>query len=84
MGKKSRLKKERKITMKFAGSPMLTEDGGIHSIVEGEKPSPEKLKEMEKAYQENIRKSPMWNMMVKEYGKVEAEKLLLQCKVKID
>ena len=39
---------------------------------------------LEKAYQNKIKQSPMWDMMVKEYGKAEAEKLLLQCKVKID
>jgi len=84
MGKKSRLKKERRVAMEFAGSPTWTEDGSIQTIMKGERPSPEKLEEMEKAYQNKIRQSPMWDMMIKEYGKAEAEKLLLQCKVKID
>ena len=70
--------------MEFAGSPAWTEKGDIQTIMKGERPSPEKLEEMEKAYQNKIRQSPMWDMLVKEHGKVEAEKLLLQCKVKID
>ena len=70
--------------MEIAGPPMWTEDGDVHTIMKGERPSPEKLEEMEKAYQNKIRQSPMWNMMVKKYGKAEAEKLPLQCKVKIN
>lgn len=70
--------------MEFADSPKLTEDGNIRTIMRGEKPSPEKIKEMEKVYQNKIRQSPMWDMLVKEHGQAEAEKLLLQCKVKID
>ena len=70
--------------MEIAGPSMWTEDGDVHTIMKGERPSPEKLEEMEKAYQNKIKQSPMWDMMVKEYGKAEAEKLLLQCKVKID
>jgi len=84
MGKKSRLKKEKRVAMEFAGSPTWTGDGDIQTIMKGDRPSPEKLEEMEKAYQNKIRQSPMWDEMVKKYGKAEAEKLLLQCKVKID
>ncbi len=63
---------------------MWAEEDGIHSIVAGERPTPETIEEMEKAYRENIKKSPMWDMMVKEYGQTKAEELLLECKVKID
>ena len=84
MGKKSRLKKERRLAKEVDGIPMWVENNGIHSIVEGEKPTPEKIEEMEKAYRENIRNSPIWDMMMKEYGKARAEELLLEFKVKID
>jgi hypothetical protein len=50
----------------------------------GEKPTPEKIEEMEKEYRKNIKKSPMWDMILKEYGEARAEELLLECKVKID
>lgn len=66
------------------GNPSWTDADGIHSIVEGQKPTPEMVEEMEKAYRENIKNSPMWNIMVKEYGKEKAEALLLEFKVKID
>lgn len=63
---------------------MWAGEHGIHSIVEGKKPTPEKIEEMEKVYRDNIRNSPMWDMMLKEYGQTRAEELLLECKVKID
>ena len=36
MGKKSRLKKERRIAMEIAGPSMWTEDGDVHTIMKGE------------------------------------------------
>ena len=84
MGKKSRLKKERRLAKEVDGTAMWIEDDGIHSLVKGGKPTPEKIEEMEKAYRENIRNSPIWDIMVKEYGKARAEELLLEFKVKVD
>ena len=84
MGRKSRLKKEKRMMKASGGMPMWADDEGTHSIVEGQKPSPEKIKEMERAYRENIKKSPIWDIMVKEHGKEKAEELLLEFKVKID
>ena len=66
------------------GIPMWADDEGIHSLVEGQKPSPEKVKEMERAYRENIKKSSIWDVMIKEYGKEKAEELLLEFKVNIE
>ena len=71
--------------MKETGEmPMGSDPAGIHSLVKGQKPSPEEIKEMEKAYRENIRKSPIWDVMVNEYGKEKAEELLLEFKVNIE
>jgi uncharacterized protein YecA (UPF0149 family) len=55
---------------------------GIHVIGQGEKPSSEKLDEITKKYQEQIRKSPLWLEMVKKYGEEKAEELLTQFEVK--
>ncbi|MCF7730286.1 MAG: hypothetical protein K9N23_01300 [Akkermansiaceae bacterium] len=84
MGKKSRLKKERRLLNASDGVSMWADADGIHSIVKDEKPSPERVEEMERAYRENIRTSPIWNAMVKKYGRERAEELLLECKIEID
>jgi hypothetical protein len=59
------------------------DDEGIHLLEPGTPPSPEQLKKMTEEYQKRIRKSSMWNEMVRDFGKEEAERLLSQCQAKI-
>ena len=62
---------------------MWADDDGIHAIV----PATATAREMEDAataeFQRNIRKSPMWDDMVKEYGEQKAEELLKKCRVNV-
>lgn len=60
-----------------------TDDEGLHLMEPGSPPSPEQLKKITEEYQKRIRKSPMWNEMVRDFGKEEAERLLKQCQAKI-
>ena len=97
MGRKSRLKKlirENKAKPgidinpdQLPASPStdlnLQDSEGLHSIMPGEPPSEEKLAEMTAAYQKNIRNSPLFKEMVKQFGKEKAEKLLKECKVEL-
>jgi len=57
------------------------EDDGLHFMAPGPAPTPELLDAASKAYQESIRKSPLWDEMVKEFGEEKAEQLLSQCRV---
>ena len=50
-------------------------DEGMHFIGKGAPPSPEEQERMTKEYQKNIKKSPMWKMMLKEYWKEKAEEM---------
>ena len=50
----------------------------------GRAPSQHLLDEMTKVYQQNIRNSPLWDMMVREFGIDEAERLLQEFRVKLD
>jgi hypothetical protein len=59
------------------------DDEGLHLMEPGSPPSSEQLKKMTEEYQKRIRKSPMWNVMVRDFGKEEAERLLNQCQAKI-
>ncbi len=47
----------------------MIDDEGMHLIGKGAPPTPEEQEVMTKEYQKNIKEHPMWEMMVKEYGK---------------
>ena len=65
--------------------PPLTwmDDEGMHLLASGTTPSPDQLEEMTKKFQEGIRKSTMWEEMVRTFGEEKAEELLLQCQAKL-
>jgi hypothetical protein len=60
----------------------LDEDG-IHALLPGTPPDQQALERMTRAYQEQIRQSPMWDEMVREFGLQKAEALLKQCRAKL-
>jgi hypothetical protein len=59
------------------------DDDGIHFVAPGSAPSSDELERMTKEYQNQIRNSPLWNEMVKKYGKEKAEELLKGFKAEI-
>jgi hypothetical protein len=59
------------------------DDDGVHFVAPGSAPSPEELEQMTKEYQKKIRNSPLWNEMVKKYGKEQAEEILKEFKAEI-
>jgi len=58
-------------------------DEGIHLVAPGSPLSSAQLEEMTRTFQEGIRNSPMWDEMVRRFGKEKAEELLLQCRAKL-
>jgi antirestriction protein len=56
---------------------------GLHAIMPGERPSEEKIAEMTRTYQQQIKKSPLFKEWVAKFGKKEALKLLNECRVKV-
>ena len=89
MGKKSRRKRElRESRQKGAltdplGSLSWQDIGGVHFLSPGIAPSAEIVTEMTKNYQQQLRKSPLWDEWVKQFGLEMAEELLKECQVKI-
>ena len=81
-------KKYKKCCQKKTPSSLPTyswmEKDGFHSLIPGTPPSSEQLENMTKVYQKNIRNSPIWDEIVKQYGKEKAEKLLKEFRVKIE
>ena len=86
MGKKSRIKRlKREARKNYSDLPVFTamDEEGMHALIPGLPPSEEKLEEMSKIYQDKIRESTLWDLMVKEYGKEKSEELLKECRVEI-
>lgn len=69
-----RIKKDR-----FKGVPR---PNGIHFSLPADKPID--LEALEKEYQNNIRNSPIFEEMIKRFGKGKAEELLKEFKVKVE
>jgi len=84
MSKKKRKRKvqARGLQSKAWDMPRLESDG-LHALVPGSAPSPEMLDEMTRLYQQKIRKSPLWDKMVREFGAEEAERLLRSFRVEV-
>jgi len=84
MGKKSRIKRERRAKRDTMPGPFWEDADGIHSsfLVPGE-PPPGAADEMTKEFQKRLRSSPMWKQMVDEFGEAEAERLIKECRAEI-
>lgn len=90
MSKKSRRKKRNKKTKTVvkennlpAGTIHWQDDGGLHFLTPGLPPSPEKLAEMTKVYQQKIRSSPLFDEWVRLYGLKKAEEMLKECRMEL-
>ena len=59
------------------------DEEGLHIIGKGAPPSPEEQERMTNEYQKKIKKSPMWEMMVKEYGEEKAKEMLKEFQVQV-
>jgi hypothetical protein len=59
------------------------DNDGFHLLAQGAPPSPDQLDAMTRQFQESIRNSPMWDDMVRQFGKKKAEELLLQCRANL-
>ena len=56
---------------------------GLHAFAAGEAPSREALEEATRRYQASIRKSALWDEMVRQFGKEQAERMLLEFRVEL-
>jgi hypothetical protein len=63
---------------------MWSSEDGIHALGCGQPPTALEIAKMTADYQEQIRTSPLWEQMVKEFGEKKATELLKECTVRID
>lgn len=59
------------------------DEEGMQLMGKGMRSPIEEQEHMTEEYQRNIRKSPLWKMMVTEYGKEQAEKMLKEFRVEV-
>jgi hypothetical protein len=59
--------------------PMWMDQQGVHALLPGS-PAADTYERLTELYQQNIRNSPMWDEMVREFGPEKAEQLLKQCR----
>ena len=59
------------------------DEEGMHFIAQGAKPTDAEIEQMSKSYQNNIRHSPLWDEMVREFGKEKAQELLKEFKAEV-
>lgn len=62
--------------------PLWMEDDGMHALIPDEGQDLD-LASMTRTYQEEIRRSPLWNTMVAEYGEAKAARMLKEFKVEL-
>ena len=67
---------------KLLGEAWIDQDG-VHTLLPGTPPDQQALQRMTGVYQEQIRKSPLWDEMVREFGRQKAEELLKQCRAEL-
>jgi len=82
MSRKRRKVKRRDLQSRARYRPWLETDG-LHALLPGSPPSPQMLDDMTRRYQQEIRNSPLWDEMVREYGEEETERLLKKFRVEI-
>jgi hypothetical protein len=59
------------------------DEEGMHVVGKGQRPAIEEQERMTAAYQQKIRKSPLWKQMVRDYGQEQAEEMLKEFQVEV-
>ena len=84
MGRKSRIKRERRKERVAPPLPMWEDADGIHLPMRVPRDlPPESAAGLSEEFQKSIRSSPIWTRMVEEFGEEEAARLLAECKVEV-
>ena len=81
MGKRNKKKKRNNSSKTILHSEMRPD--GYHAFIAGERPSQAELDKMTAEYRANIRKSPLWKEILRQYGEEKAEEILKECKVEL-
>ncbi len=82
MGRNARRRRQQREAKSGPAASWMADDG-VHAIMSGKPPSAAQLDQLTREYQERIRSSPLWDEMVREFGRARAEELLAEFRVKL-
>lgn len=73
------------ISLRASEMPVTWSDGeNTRIILKGEKPTQDELDKLTREYQKQIKASPFWDDMVKQYGEEKAEEILSTFKAELN
>lgn len=56
---------------------------GLHTVTVGLPPTEELREEFNRRFQENLRRSPLWQELLRHYGATEAEQIIHKCRARL-
>ena len=59
------------------------DEQGLHTATIGLPATEELLEEFNRRFQENLRRSPLWQELVRHYGKTQAEQIIQHCRARL-
>ena len=75
--------RRRKPKQRLVEAATWIDEDGLHALLPGTAPHPEMMEELTRRYQEQIRRSPLWDEMVREFGPERAEQMLLEFRAEL-
>lgn len=72
-----------RFSIELPDASMWMDEEGVHAIFPGEPPDAETLERMSVQVQQKLRESPLFDELVKKYGRFLAEELLKECRAKL-
>jgi hypothetical protein len=72
-----------RFSIEFPDASMWMDEEGVHAIFPGEPPDAQTLERMTEQFQQKLRESPLFDGLVKKYGRFRAEELLKECRAKL-
>jgi hypothetical protein len=84
LGKNSR-KRHQRNRENHTSLPFVTwmQEDEIHAFIPGKPLSGEMIAAINREFQNQLRKSPLWQQMVERFGEEEAEELLTECRMQL-
>jgi hypothetical protein len=70
-------------SIELPDASMWMDEEGVHAIFPGEPPDAQTLERMTEQFQQKLRESPLFDGLVKKYGRFRAEELLKECRAKL-
>jgi len=83
MGRDAQEPRQRRATRHSVAAASWVALDGIHANMPGAAPSEAELEGLTRKWQRQLRNSPLWKEMVREFGEAKAEELLSRCGAKL-